>query len=137
MLHFSIIFNLFSLELYTRLEQYNTKLKNLKQGNYDHHNTIPGFFWSIGFSNNTNSWTPTFKHPHNTIKLGAWRWSLTFITFFSHIPTPHHFRFNFNSFASRNFEDFVFQIQYEKLGFEVFWIGKNLTTYYWRKFWWF
>jgi len=28
---------------------------------------------------------------------------------------PHHFRFNFNSFASKFFEDFDFQIQCEKV----------------------
>lgn len=55
------------------------------------------------------------QHLFNTIKLNAWKWSLTFITVFPHIPTPHHFRFNFNSFAWRNFEDFGFQIQYEKI----------------------
>jgi len=90
--------SLFSLELYTRLEQYNTMLKTSNKQIW-----WPSWvFWSIGFSNNTNSRTPTFKHSHITIKLGDWRWSSTFITIFSHISTPHHFRFNFNSFTSRN-----------------------------------
>jgi len=109
MLHFSIIFNLFSLELYERA--------NIEWPSW--------VFWNIEFSNNTNSRTPTFKHSHSTIKLEARTWSSTFITVFFHIPTPIIFDSISIVLLQEILRILAFRFNTKKLGFEVFWIGEE------------
>jgi len=77
--YISFIFNLFSLQLYTHLEQYSSMLKKLKKQIMTIKNLINLSSLPI---------QSTFKHSHIAIKHGAWRWSLTLITVFAHIPTP-------------------------------------------------
>ena len=61
-----------------------------------------------------------------TIKLGAWRWSSTFITVFFHIPTPIISDSISIVLLQVILRILTFRFNEKKLRFEVFWIGERL-----------
>jgi len=122
--YISFIFNLFSFPLYTQLEQHNSMLKNSKK------------IMTIKNLINLSSLPiqSTFKHSHFTIKHGAWRWSLTLITLFAHMPTRHHFRLFWTVLLKEILGFLVFGFNKKNKGLEFFELRKNVTTHYWKKF---